>query len=233
MFSSAAHSETFTVVSDYWCPYNCDPKADPEGFGLDLLRQSFEAKGIQVKYVLKPWDQALALAESNQVHAIMSANKTDSRKLKFPQYYFSRSTNCFFKRPDDDWSFRGLASLKGKKLAAIKSYSYGRLLDDYFQREHKAIHWGVGIDPLSLLLAKMDQGEIEIIIEDKHVFEYRQRATNQVDKYIEDYCLPAANIYMAFAPGHPDTKRFMKIYNDRMRVLLKGETYKQIMNRYK
>jgi len=86
VFARLAIAETFTVVSDYWCPYNCEPSADPEGFGIDILRQAFEAKGITVEFILKPWDQALAVVESNQYHAVMSANKTHSQKVIMGRY---------------------------------------------------------------------------------------------------------------------------------------------------
>ncbi len=69
--SISVYAETFTVVADFWCPYNCEPNAEPEGFGIDILRQAFEAKGITVEYILKPWDQALGVVESNQYHAVM------------------------------------------------------------------------------------------------------------------------------------------------------------------
>ena len=231
--SKLTSAETFTVVSDYWCPYNCEPNAEPEGFGIDILRQAFEAKGITVEYILRLWNEALAVVESNQFHAVMSANKTDSRKLLYPDSYFSRSTTCFFKQKNNDWSFNGVQSLKYVQLGVIKSYSYGALLDKYLAVERNNIHWVSGSNPLDRLLVKMKAGEIDVIIEDKHVFQYQVSSSDSSGGFKTDYCLPPANIYMAFAPNHPDTQRYMEIYNQRMKALLKGETYKVIMRRYK
>ena len=233
VFARLAIAETFTVVSDYWCPYNCEPNAEPEGFGIDILRQAFEAKGITVEYILKPWDQALAVVESNQYHAVMSANKTDSRKLIYPDSHFSRSTTCFFKHTDDEWEYKGVKTLEGIQLGIIKSYSYGVVLDKYLEQEKENIHIVSGSDPLKQLVIKMEKREIDVIIEDEHVFEYAVGAHAKALGFEKDYCFPAANIYMAFAPNHPDTKKYMDIYNQRMKTLLKSETYKVIMGRYK
>lgn len=231
--SNSVYAETFTVVSDYWCPYNCEPNAEPEGFGMDILRHVFEEKGIAVKYILKPWDQALALVESNQYHAVMSANKTDSRKLLFPEFHFSRSTTCFYKHPNIKWKFKGKQSLDNVQLGIIKGYSYGTVLDKYLDSDRDNVHWVSGYNPLKNLLQKMKEGEIDVMIEDQHVFQYETSNHVKDLNLKEDYCLPAANIYMAFAPNHPDTKRYMEIYNQSMKVLLIGDRYKMLMKRYK
>lgn len=226
-------AETFTVVSDYWCPYNCEPSADPEGFGIDLLRQAFEAKGIKVNYILRPWDQALAMVESNQYHAVMSANKTDSRLLLYPESYFSRSTTCFFTSNDHAWEYNGVKSIDKIRLGVIEGYSYGSLLDAYLDAHRDTITWVSGRNPLEQLIDKIKTGDIDVIIEDENVFEHQAAVHKEWLSMRTGYCLPPANIYMAFAPGHPDTKRYMKIYDDRMKVFLKGDIYKKIMNRYK
>jgi polar amino acid transport system substrate-binding protein len=231
--ANLAHAETFTVVSDYWCPYNCKPNSELEGFGIDLLKQAFEAKGITVKYILKPWDRALAVVENNEYNAVMSANKTESTKLLYPDLYFSRSSNCFFIRDDNPWEFTGVQSINKIKLGVVKSYSYGIQIDQYLLHNRSNIYQVTGLDPIDQLMEKMGAGEIDAILEDRHVFQYQYSLLKSQLNITPRHCLPAANIYMAFAPDHPDTPRYMKIYDERMQVLLKSGTYKIIMERYR
>lgn len=231
LLSSSVHSETITVVSDYWCPYNCEPNSELEGFGIDLLRLAFKKRGIEVEYTLKSWDQAVADVESNRYHGLMSAYKSESNLLIYPEMHFSHTTSCFYKK-DNDWVFDDFSSLNDIRLGVIKGYSYGAFLDSYLAEHRQDVHWVSGKNPLQRLLNKMRNDEIDVIIEDTNVLEYQLSLQESPEPLITDYCLPVTNLYMAFAPGHPDTKRYIGIYQNQLNELLKDGTYQKVMSKY-
>ncbi len=231
LFSSSVHSETITVVSDYWCPYNCEPNSQMEGFGIDLLRLAFKKRGIEVEYILKSWDQAVVDVESNRYHGLMSAYKSESKLLLFPEMHFSHTTSCFYKK-NNDWEFNEFSSLNNVRLGVIKGYSYGALLDGYLAEHREDVHWVSGKNPLQVLLEKMRNDEIDVIIEDTNVLEYQLSLQNNPDSLITDYCLPVTNLYMAFAPEHPDTQRYLNIYQNQLNQLLNDGTYQKVMAKY-
>jgi len=47
------------VLSDPWCPYNCQPDSDKPGYVVEMLREIFPPPTWQLKYQIVPWDRAL------------------------------------------------------------------------------------------------------------------------------------------------------------------------------
>ena len=232
LLSNSAFSETLTVLADNWCPYNCEPNTQQEGFGIEILREAFATKNINVEYRLVPWKQALDQVESNEYHAVVSANKTDSRRLLFPQTHFAQSTNCFFTQAASAWEFKGLASLKKIKLGAIESYSYGSLIDTYINTQSNDVYAAHGKAPLEKLMNTLAKGEVGAVIEDKNVFNYHVDAKNNAPSFKQGYCLPGANIYVAFAPNHENSREYIKIYDEQIQRFLMDGTYQKIMAKY-
>ena len=47
----AANAETINIVSDEWCPYNCEPGSDRPGFGIEIAMEAYahyERRGVEL-----------------------------------------------------------------------------------------------------------------------------------------------------------------------------------------
>ncbi len=53
--SAQEEQKTITLAADIWCPYNCDSKDERPGFMVELAKEIFQKKGINVQYVIVPW----------------------------------------------------------------------------------------------------------------------------------------------------------------------------------
>ncbi len=225
-------AETFTVVADSWCPYNCEPNSKKEGFGIDLLRAIYEPEGIDVEYKLKSWDEALLAVENGEYNAVIGAYKTNTDSLLFPHSYFSKSVNCFFTSYLSAWQYDGLDSVSDVRLGVISGYSYGLNMDKFLSVPSKNIYQASGDNPLLELIHLMKAGEIDTLIEDKNVFTYAASSLNISDQFNQKHCFLGAAVYMAFSPNNPKSNRYIQIYDKKMKQFLADGTYKKIVSSY-
>lgn len=225
-------AEKLTVVSDYWCPYNCEPDAREEGFGVDLLRAIFEPEGIKVEYRLLPYALAVLAVEKSEYNAVIGAFKSESQSLLYPKNSFSKSVNCFFTAPSNSWEFKGVSSIKNTRIGVIKGYSYGREFDSYLTKKTENIYWADGEHPLQQLKNKLKKEEVETIIEDKNVFLYHSKQAFPDTGYKNVGCIPSANVYIAFAPNNPKSKNYIELFDSKMEQFRADGTLKRIISRY-
>lgn len=46
---------SLVIAGDYWCPYNCNPESENQGFLVELARRALYIYGIDVDYRMMSW----------------------------------------------------------------------------------------------------------------------------------------------------------------------------------
>lgn len=199
----AAAGETITVVADLWCPYNCTPGAGKEGIALDILRRSLT--GVEIKYQLMDWDQAITRTRAGEFDAIIGAARSDAPDFVFPAKSFAYTRNCFYAPAKSAWKFSSYADLAKIRLGTIKAYSYGTAADEYIAAAApEKLMIAEGETPLKDLITALDAGKIDVLISDKNVFAYTANELGKRDNYHVDGCGEQDDIYIAFSPANKE-----------------------------
>jgi len=240
---AAGSTETITIIADEWCPYNCQPESASPGMGIEIAEQVFGSAGIKVEYKLYPWTEALQRVREGKDSAVIGAFRTDAPDFIFPAIPFSFSRQCFYTRQDSDWKFKNIASLNGLVLGVIDGYSYGNLVDAYI-RDHRdsdrvyisrntpAAMTG-GTAGLTDLIARIKEGGIDVLIEDRNVLSYDLGDDTPEQALRDAGCFPSSSVYIAFSPATPDKSlRYIRLLDRGMRRMYQDGVIQKITSKY-
>jgi len=189
---------------------------------VDIARQAFALKGIEIRYVNMSWARALQEARSNHIDGVIGAFKGDAKDFVFPQESLGLSITEFFTHQNSEWTYRGLDSLENLTLLTIANYFYAPDINAYIQ-EHRQNQNRVlelsGEKPLSQALALIHEKRAQLLLEDSQVMAWalqHQRNPPALRSAGKVYCAP---IYAAFAPSSPYAKELARILSDGVRHL--------------
>lgn len=131
LFSSPIiNAEHITVVGDWKAkPKNwINEQNKPEGIMIDILSEVTKRTGITFSYQLSTWNRSLQTSKTGAA-AIIGFSKTSEREKLWdytvPMYH---DEVVFVAQKKDAIVFKGLESLKGKRVAIKRGSTYG---DDF------------------------------------------------------------------------------------------------------
>ncbi len=233
MMPVVSSGEIINIVSDEWCPYNCEPGSDRPGFGIEIAMEAYAPLGITVNYTTKDWDAAVEETRAGKYAAVISAYKEDAPGFIFPKNEFGVSGNAFFVRKGDSWKYTDLASLTGKKMGLIEGYSYGELLDEHFKSDGQELFFAAGDKALDSLMEKLVKGEVDVICEDPFVFHLRAK-----ELYLSNKVSAAGQagiplpLYVAFSPALPASQKLADGLSEGIDKLRENGRFKAILKKY-
>ncbi len=169
----AQAQDSVTVVGDFWCPFNCNPKdTDKPGFFVEILRNALAKEKISLKYEISPWARAVHDANEGKVDGLFAAGKDDIVEAHITKQPLALYGDCYFTHPDSQWSYQSIDSLKSITLATVKDYAYGKDLLDFIKAHPKNIEASVGDEPLKLNIKKVMAKRVDALVEDRSVATY-------------------------------------------------------------
>ncbi|MEH6355467.1 MAG: transporter substrate-binding domain-containing protein [Marinobacter sp.] len=214
--------QNIVLAADPWCPHNCVAGSAREGYMVDIARQAFALRGIEVNYVNMSWARALQEARSNHIDGVIGAFKGDAKDFVFPQESLGLSKTEFFTHQNSEWKYAGLDSLKNLRLLTITNYFYAPDINAYInknrQNQNRILELS-GEKPLPQALALIQQQRAHLLLEDSQVMAWtlrRQQNPPALRSAGKVYCAP---IYAAFAPSNPHAKELARILSDGVRYL--------------
>ncbi len=234
--SQSAQSTTIVIAADPWCPHNCEPGSEREGYMVDIAREVLGEAGYTVKYVNLSWARALQMTRQGQLDAVVGAFKTDAPDFVFPDTPQGRSAITLFTHPDDTWRYTGPLSLHDRKLLVINGYSYTRELDQYIE-EHKTDQdriWMIsGPSPLNRAINLLRQGRADAFVEDAYVMDWwasiNKTATSPPRKA---GLVSESDAFVAFSPARGDAKELAALLSEGTRQRITNGRVQEILDGY-
>lgn len=227
-----AGAETVTVVGDPWCPYNCEPESERPGFGIEIAREALAFAGHDLHYRTLPWDEALAEVRKGTFTAVIGASKDEVPDFVFPERPIGSSNDVVVARAGDPWKYAGPESLAGRRVGGIKDYSYGEVLDAWFEK-HPAAVLVEGDDPKELLMKKLLAKDIDAFVEDTAVMaDYARRRGVLGLIAIAGRAADPTPVYVAFSPAHPRAAELARQLTEGIAKLEKSGRLAAILARY-
>lgn len=238
LFPPTLNAETIRLRADLWCPYNCEPGDELEGYMIDVARRLFGRAGHSVDYQTLNWARSIQMAKEGRIHGIIGAGKDETPDFVFPDLEIGLIRNTFFVRKDDGWRFAGIPSLRNKRLGVIVGYGYGTRLDKYIQQHRKTdrIQLMAGNEALQNNIQKLLGGRVDVVLEDNAVFHHVSRQMGVADRIQEagdDQDRGSVNnLYIAFSPSLPESKLFARILSDGIAEMRRTGELSEILSRY-
>jgi polar amino acid transport system substrate-binding protein len=228
----ALAAETLTVVADVWCPFNCAPDAAKPGFGIEILKAIFEPKGITVAYSTLEWEKALSQTAANNYGAVIGGFREDTPGFAVPDEEFGLNVQVAYVKKGNAWKYAGPPSLAGKKVGLIEGYTFGNGIDEYLAAHPAQTVTVTGDNALPALMRKLLLGEVDVVFEDSFVFALKQMELGLADKFQEAGRMEGKPVFVAFAPGRPESKRYAALFTAGIRELRASRKLAGILKNY-
>ena len=114
-------------------PYHyLDDKGELKGFIVDIITGVSDTLELDIRFAQYPWSRCLHMVKTGEADAMMNLFKTPERAtfMIFEESILAREVNMFFTLKSSPVLFSGnLNDLKGKRIGAIRNYSYGEDFD--------------------------------------------------------------------------------------------------------
>jgi polar amino acid transport system substrate-binding protein len=199
-------SDDLLLAADPWCPYNCGETDPYPGFMVEIARAVFEKHGIRITYVTVPWSRAVHGTRTGQYDGVIGAGRNETPDFVFPDIEQGLACHTFYVRKGNPWRYDGPASLDQVTLGVIRNYSYGPLFDTYirqYQNDPARVQVISGESGLTLNVRKLAANRIDVLIEDRTVFEYFLYNSGVADEFD-----PAGVAVRGYAdPGNDRTEK--------------------------
>ncbi|MCK9240450.1 transporter substrate-binding domain-containing protein [Desulfocurvus sp.] len=233
--SSPALAREIIIAADPWCPYNCAPGAQREGFAVEAARLIFARAGLGVDYQVLPWARAQAEARAGRIDAIIGASRAEAPDFIFPDEGLGHSDNAFFVRADMPWTYLGPESLRGLRVALITDYDYGEGFAALTAEPPGSpnVVYTQGNDALERNFTMLACGRVDMVVSDEAV------GRNLLSTFAARDAVRFAGtqgegepVYLAFSPARPGARELAQIFSEGWRALRASGELGAILARY-
>jgi polar amino acid transport system substrate-binding protein len=223
LFSSMVFADTITLVADKWCPMNCEPNSAEEGFAVEIAKLAFKEKGYDVKYIVLPWQRAVAEVKKNNYSGIIGASIDEGDGFLFPDNPIIFMKTRIYTNISSGFNYSGADSLKNIKIGVIGGYTYFTVLQNLINSGAKNIDSVYGDKALELNFNKLSAGKIDVFFEASFIADYFLQkhpdvATNIIKKPVDDKFKGQGdifeekntynNLYIAFSAGDKNAVKY-------------------------
>ncbi|MEW5775017.1 MAG: transporter substrate-binding domain-containing protein [Thermodesulfobacteriota bacterium] len=231
-----AAAESITIYSDEWCPHNCAPDSEKPGYMIEIAKAVFGKAGHTVTYKVKSWDESLEAAQKGSCDAIVGAVPTEAPGLVFPTEAQGASQMIFLAKADSKLAYAGVDSLADIKIGVIEDYVYDQGELDAYIAQNKdnpaKVRVTSGNNALDLCIGQLVKGEVDMIVADSAVVNYRLLVMGLADMVKEVGQDTLDPIFMAFSPKNPKAKEYAKMVSDGVKQLRASGELKKMLGSY-
>ena len=230
---SVVRAETVTIRADEWFPVNGQPHSDRPGYMIELASIILAGHGYTVDYQTMPWERAVDSVRKGKYDCVVGAFRGDTPDFVFPHENWGRFATWFYTRPDDQWHYTGLDSLRNQTIGIIGGYSYGDELDSFIQHNNPLFHIIKGDKALENNIEKLLAGRISVIAEAPLVMNAKLKQLG-----LQGRLRPAGHfnqgeaIYIACSPAKPGSRQLVDWFDAGVQALRRSGALAKILAKY-
>lgn len=200
-FGSYAFSKTAIEIAmdNGYPPYAYANKTGPAGFYVKKTQEIFEKAGIDFYISSYPWVRALKGA-MNGDYVGSGFYRTDDRAkhLNYSNPFYTEVIRVYgnVKEPD---SFSNIESLKGKRVAVRRGFSYG---EEFDEARDKGLFNAVVVEDEYQSFKMLHAARVDFVVSERYAAAKILKAL-KIEKYIKGFKNPLAknNIYIVVPKG--------------------------------
>ncbi len=228
-----ANTNTISVRSDFWCPYNCKSNTDLPGYMIEILKVAFGKENVD--YQELNWTRSLKDAGEGKFDAVVGVNKDGAPGFIYSKYMLGKSAMCYYTKTSSKWKFHNLNSLANQTLGVIQSYTYYDELDTYiktYENQPNKVQTHAGNDALIRMLQKLQLNRLSVIIEDPNVMGYALKYYPKFTDIQEAGCGVGEPLYIAFSPANPQSPQRAQQLDEAFFKMKKNGSLKKLLKKY-
>lgn len=228
---TASASETVTIgAEDDWTPFSSKGGEGAKGFAVDIVRESFKAAGVEVKFETMPYARCMNIAKSGEIAACFNTARNrilDKDFLWHTKPLFSARINIYAP-VDSTESGLTTKSLEGKTVGVTNGYEYG----DEFDANTRIKREVARQDELGFkkVLAKRTEYMIAYEKVANAIF-LKNKELKGKFKVVGIVAEPG--LFIAFSKKHPDGAKFVTRFNEGYEAILKNGKYQAIESQWR
>lgn len=223
--------ETLVFVTEDFQPY-IYKNSEKEGLYIDLIREVFGRKDINIEIAYYPWARGLDKVQDNQAFASVPWSQTADR-LRTDEFsnnfYVTKSIIIYMKdneKVEDDFN----------EVEDLKKYNLGTITNYFYINELEALNFE--LDSASNereALTKLKNGRYDVLIMNELVFEtlVDELFPGERDKF-EHMEKTFRENYHGFrlSSSYPNKEYYLKVFNDGLEEIILDGTYVALLEYY-
>lgn len=227
-FAEAPNTKTINVVTPEF--YNAADKQG-QGFYFDVMRAIYDPLNIKIEYEIMPYSRALHMIETKQADAIFSIysaglikKMTQKDGLLTPQHALTveRLSAIFIKKQNLNW--QGINTLKNKKIAWLRGYSYQYFLDVPVKMEE--------LSSYDQIFPLLDRSRIDFYVDGSSVIEHIMDEYKVDKNHYQIEEIVSHNLYIGFSDTSK-SQHLIKLFDKRMDELNKNGQLDTLYKKWK
>lgn len=224
------------VLSDPWCPYNCQP-GDKPGYVVEMLREIFAPPAWQLKYQIVPWDRALQQVREGQAAIALELTREQVQRqgLLIGHESVGEPADCLYVAAGNPLRFSQSSDLDSlQQVAVVSGYEYEYALGEWLSRpENKGrIVMTRGANPAEVNARNLARGRLDGVIESAAVMHMLIQQLRLQDKIREAGCQQASPVYVGFSPRIPNAAQLIEHFDQGIVELRRSKRLARILSRY-
>lgn len=227
--SSAWANDKVVLATLDWEPY-IGQNLKNHGYVALIVKEAFKRGGYDIEYDFMQWSRVIGLAKAGKVDGYFPEYYSEELKENyFISSEFPGGPMGFFKRKNDDISYKTLQDLVGHKIGVVKGYVNTAEFDaaDYLTKDPSTSDL--------INLKKLLADRIRLMVADKFVG-LNLLNQNMPDKTGEiEFMLPpleVKNLYVCISKKTDNGKKIHAAFNKGLAAMNKDGTVQKILQNY-
>lgn len=228
-------ADEIKLVSDYWCPFACEPNSEKPGGMIEIANAVFKNKGHTVKYEMINWARGIKDTRAGRFDGIIGASRADVKGFIIPQVPVGYLENYFWTVPSHHWKYENKNSLQNVKVGVINDYSYGSEIDFEVKHKNPSIVVISGNDPLARLIQMTETKRLDGFIENPMVLNhalFKMNKSPDTFRAVSKNLADDPELFIAFSPNKSNSKAFAQMLDEGIVELRKNGKLKEILEKY-
>ena len=225
-------AETVVIgAEDDWPPYSSikADKSGAEGLSLDLVREAFATRGIEVQFQVLPFARCMQYAASGRVSGCFNASRNESNAETYcwhPTPLFEDSLHIFgpATTPRSDFTIK---DLEGKVVGLTIGYTY----PDTFSKNKKIKHFRAVSD--DHLIKMLVAGRVDFILLNRMPAYQRINADPSLKAKIKSVGVISHDKFWVAFSKYNEGPRHCELFEQGMQALVKSGRYEEITKAFR
>ncbi|MFZ5805788.1 MAG: substrate-binding periplasmic protein [Verrucomicrobiota bacterium] len=229
----SVRGEVVRIVGQAWFPYiGREGDAEP-GFLVEIAAEALSAMHHQVEFRVLPWKLANQEVAEGISNALIGTTPQENPSFVFGKTPLAMSANAFFVREGDDWEYKGMESLKGKRVGFISPASYGAEFDQAITQGSIMPMPARSIGASNTNVRALVRGESDVILDDFNVIEATAKKIGSEGKIrFAGFLSPPEPVYLGFSPKEKNAEQLAEDLDKGLEELRLSGKLNEILKKY-
>ncbi|MCP5324923.1 MAG: amino acid ABC transporter substrate-binding protein [Oceanospirillaceae bacterium] len=227
-FTSLARADAISIAAIDWEPFSGKNLPDG-GFAVALCRTLLKNAGYESNVYFVPWTRALKGTESGtyQVNAAVWYAKDRAAYMLYSEPYTVNKL-VFVSRSDTPFQYKGLSSLRGKRIGVGQDYAYPQEI-----LHAPDVRFDEAIDD-EQNLRKLFSGRIDLTLGDELNLRYEARKLNQRSDvfYFDKTPLDEKPLYITVSKAMPNAEKVLADLNRELAKMKANGSFDALLKQY-